>query len=88
VSEDEANRRLNGIDVHVGSRVRLRRMELGLSQNALGNSLRLTVGQIQKYETGVNRIGAGRLFELAHALGVPITFFFEDLLVADQPTHE
>lgn len=68
----------NPIDVHVGSRVRLRRMILGISQEKLGKSLGLTFQQIQKYEKGANRIGASRLFDLSQLLEVPIQFFFED----------
>lgn len=67
------------IDVHVGSRVKLRRMILGLSQEALGKSLGLTFQQIQKYEKGVNRIGASRMFEMAQLLDVPVQFFYEDV---------
>ncbi len=68
----------NPIDVHVGSRVRLRRMILGLSQEALGKSLGLTFQQVQKYEKGVNRVGASRLLELARLLDVPIQFFYDE----------
>lgn len=76
---DERNsRRANSIDVHVGGRVRLRRMVLGMSQEKLGEQLGLTFQQVQKYEKGVNRIGAGRLFDLSHVLGVPIQYFYED----------
>lgn len=76
---DERNsRRANAIDVHVGGRVRLRRMVLGMSQEKLGEQLGLTFQQVQKYEKGVNRIGAGRLFDLSHVLGVPIQFFYEE----------
>ncbi len=71
------------IDAHVGSRVRLRRTLLGLSQQKLGNSLGLTFQQIQKYERGTNRIGASRLFELSKILNVPMTFFFEDIRSRD-----
>lgn len=67
------------IDVHVGSRVRLRRTLLGMSQEKLGEALGLTFQQIQKYERGVNRIGASRLFDLARVLDVPISFFFDDM---------
>ncbi|WP_458094294.1 helix-turn-helix domain-containing protein [Roseomonas sp. WA12] len=67
------------IDIHVGSRVRLRRMLLGMSQEKLGAALNLTFQQIQKYERGVNRIGASRLFDLARILDVPIGFFFDDI---------
>ena len=76
---DERNaRRPNPIDIHVGGRVRLRRMILGMSQEKLGESLGLTFQQVQKYEKGVNRIGASRLFDLSHVLGVPVQFFYEE----------
>jgi transcriptional regulator with XRE-family HTH domain len=65
------------IDVQVGTRVRLRRMLIGMSQERLGELLGLTFQQVQKYEKGVNRIGAGRLFQVAHILGVPIDYFYE-----------
>lgn len=68
----------NPIDVHVGSRVRLRRMMLGMSQEKLGESLGITFQQIQKYEKGTNRIGASRLQHIATVLKVPVSFFFED----------
>ncbi len=68
----------NPIDIHVGSRVRLRRMMLGLSQEKLGESLGITFQQIQKYEKGTNRIGASRLQNIATVLKVPVSFFFED----------
>ena len=66
------------VDVHVGARVKLRRMILGLSQETIGRKLGLTFQQIQKYEKGVNRIGASRIFELAQLLDVPIQYFYED----------
>ena len=76
---DERNsRRPNPIDSHVGSRVRLRRMLLGMSQEKLGEQLGLTFQQVQKYEKGVNRIGASRLFDLSQVLGVPIQFFYDE----------
>jgi len=68
----------NPIDIHVGSRVRLRRMMLGMSQEKLGESLGITFQQIQKYEKGTNRIGASRLQHIARVLSVPVSFFFED----------
>lgn len=68
----------NPIDVHVGSRVRLRRMMLGMSQEKLGEHLGITFQQIQKYEKGTNRIGASRLQAIARVLSVPVAFFFED----------
>jgi transcriptional regulator with XRE-family HTH domain len=80
VDLDAANpRKPNPVDVHVGGRVRLRRMLLGMSQEKLGEHLGLTFQQVQKYEKGANRIGASRLFELARILGVGVEFFFEDL---------
>jgi transcriptional regulator with XRE-family HTH domain len=76
---DERNaRRANPMDAHVGSRVRLRRMLLGMSQEKLGEQLGLTFQQVQKYEKGVNRIGASRLFDLAQVLNVPIQFFYDE----------
>jgi transcriptional regulator with XRE-family HTH domain len=68
----------NPVDAQVGNRVRLRRMLIAMSQEKLGQFLGLTFQQIQKYEKGVNRIGAGRLFNIARVLGVPITYFYED----------
>ena len=72
-------RRASPIDEHVGSRVRLRRMLLGFSQEKLGELLGLTFQQVQKYEKGTNRIGASRLFEMSQILGVPVQYFYEDL---------
>ncbi|MEX0644498.1 MAG: helix-turn-helix transcriptional regulator [Parvularculaceae bacterium] len=66
------------VDIHVGGRVRLRRMLLGMSQDKLGEALGLTFQQVQKYEKGVNRIGASRVFEIAKILDVPIQFFYDD----------
>ncbi len=68
----------NPIDIHVGSRVRLRRMMLGMSQEKLGENLGITFQQIQKYEKGTNRIGASRLQHIARVLSTPVSFFFED----------
>src|SRR5579862_8005883 len=67
----------NPIDKHVGARVRVRRMTLTMSQSKLGEALGLTFQQIQKYEKGVNRIGAGRLQAIAAILKVPVGYFFE-----------
>jgi len=76
----------NPIDIQVGNRVRIRRMLIGMSQERLGDLLGLTFQQVQKYEKGVNRIGAGRLFEVTRILNVPIDFFYEGLSGAgDQP---
>jgi len=69
----------NPVDAQVGSRVRLRRMLIGMSQERLGELLGLTFQQVQKYEKGVNRIGAGRLFDVARILGVPIDYFYESV---------
>ncbi len=68
----------NPIDVHVGSRVRLRRTMQGMSQEKLGESLGITFQQIQKYEKGANRIGASRLQNISRVLNTPVAFFFED----------
>lgn len=65
------------IDKVVGQRIRWRRRELKLTQEKLGDLLNLTFQQVQKYEKGVNRVSAGRLFEMAQVLGVPITYFYE-----------
>lgn len=77
-AEERNARRANPMDAHVGSRVRLRRMLLGMSQEKLGEQLGLTFQQVQKYEKGVNRIGASRLFDLAQVLNVPIQFFYDE----------
>ncbi|MFW2391748.1 MAG: helix-turn-helix domain-containing protein [Alphaproteobacteria bacterium] len=73
-----AGKKPNPVDTHVGSRVRLRRMLLGMSQERLGESMGLTFQQVQKYEKGVNRVGASRLFQISKILDVPVQFFFED----------
>lgn len=67
----------NPVDRHVGSRVRMRRVLLGLSQERLGDALNLTFQQVQKYEKGSNRIGASRLNQISKILSVPVSFFFE-----------
>jgi transcriptional regulator with XRE-family HTH domain len=67
----------NPIDRHVGSRVRMRRVMLGMSQEKLGDALGLTFQQVQKYEKGTNRIGASRLQQISRTLDVPPAFFFE-----------
>ncbi|HKH81829.1 MAG TPA: helix-turn-helix transcriptional regulator [Methylovirgula sp.] len=67
----------NPIDRHVGSRVRMRRILLGMSQEKLGEALGLTFQQIQKYEKGTNRIGASRLQQISTTLNVPPAFFFD-----------
>jgi transcriptional regulator with XRE-family HTH domain len=83
--DDRNSRKPNPVDIHVGTRVRFRRMLLGMSQEKLGEKLGLTFQQVQKYEKGVNRIGASRLFDLSQVLGVPVQFFYEEApLTADQ----
>ena len=67
----------NPIDKHVGSRVRMRRVLIGMSQEKLGEALGLTFHQVQKYEKGTNRIGASRLQQISTILGVSVSFFFE-----------
>ena len=67
----------NPIDRHVGSRVRMRRMMMGMSQEKLGEAIGLTFQQVQKYEKGTNRIGASRLQQISQTLQVPVAFFFE-----------
>jgi transcriptional regulator with XRE-family HTH domain len=84
------------VDVYVGSRVRLQRIILGMSQEKLGEQLGLTFQQVQKYEKGANRIGASRLYEIAKIFGVPVSFFFEGLQdenasnngFAENPSHD
>ena len=78
-------KKANPIDGQVGNRVRIRRMLIGMSQEKLGDHLGLTFQQVQKYEKGINRIGAGRLFEIARILDVPIDFFYEGLSTTSQP---
>jgi len=69
----------NPIDVHVGNRIRLRRTLLGLSQERLAALLGLTFQQVQKYERGMNRVGASRLWDISRVLEVPVSFFYEDM---------
>lgn len=67
----------NSIDLHIGSRIKFRRVMLGMTQEQLGDALGTSFQQVQKYEKGINRIGASRLHSVANCLDVPITFFFE-----------
>ncbi len=67
------------VDVHVGSRVRMRRTLLGMSQEKLGEALGLTFQQVQKYERGANRVGASRLYQISRILDVPVAFFFDEM---------
>ncbi|MFD1625030.1 helix-turn-helix domain-containing protein [Azospirillum griseum] len=69
----------NPIDIHVGARLRLRRTLLGLSQEKLGEAVGITFQQLQKYERGSNRISASRLYNLSQVLGVPVSYFFDDM---------
>ncbi len=75
----------NPIDVHVGGRVCSRRKLAGISQGNLGKQLGLTFQQIQKYEKGASRIGAGRLFRIAQIFDVPVQFFFDDMSKVKKP---
>jgi len=77
-SPKSSAKRPNPTDIYVGSRVRMRRKMLGLSQERLGERLGITFQQIQKYEKGTNRVGASRLQAMAEALDVPVAFFFPD----------
>ena len=76
------------IDKHVGSRVRMRRLMLNMSQEKLADALGLTFQQVQKYEKGVNRIGAGRLFEVSRILNVPVDFFYEGVNATPTSANE
>ena len=80
-----AKKQANPIDIQVGNRVRIRRMLIGMSQERLGDLLGLTFQQVQKYEKGVNRIGAGRLFEVSRILNVPVDFFYEGVAAQGAP---
>lgn len=75
-------------DQHVGARVRARRIELGLSQQELGDKLGVSFQQVQKYERGTNRIGAGRMYDVAKHLQVPITYFYEGIKDGSAPADE
>jgi transcriptional regulator with XRE-family HTH domain len=79
--------RIDPIDCHVGSRIRIRRSLLGMSQEQLGAHLGLTFQQIQKYEKGANRVGASRLFEISRVLNVSIPYFYDDMSreMSDRP---
>jgi transcriptional regulator with XRE-family HTH domain len=75
----------NPIDVHVGKRIRMRRLFLGMNQETLANALGLTFQQVQKYEGGANRVSASRLSAMAEILSVPISFFYSDMNLGDTP---
>jgi transcriptional regulator with XRE-family HTH domain len=88
VKQTTAGRIANPVDKHVGSRVRMRRKMLGMTQGTLGDGLGITFQQVQKYENGANRIGAGRLQHISHILEVPVPFFFEGAPhLAGQPNN-
>jgi len=74
----------NPVDIHVGTRLRLRRTLAGMSQETLARAVSLTFQQIQKYESGSNRIGASRLFQFAQILGVSVDFFYDNMPEAIQ----
>ncbi|WP_408904104.1 helix-turn-helix domain-containing protein [Pseudoroseomonas cervicalis] len=78
-SEDSSTQRARQADRHVGMRIRERRLMLGLSQQQLASMIGVTYQQAHKYERGLNRISAGRLFEIATVLAVPVSWFFEGL---------
>lgn len=78
MSENPVNR-ANATDKHVGTRIRERRIMLGLSQQQMANMIGVTYQQAHKYERGINRISAGRLYEISQVLGIPVSFFFEGL---------
>jgi transcriptional regulator with XRE-family HTH domain len=78
--------RTKRIDQHVGERIRLRRTELGLTQEQLADALDVSYQQIQKYETGANRISAGGLFEISHKLLVDVSYFFDGLSIDEDIT--
>ena len=74
-----ANLGLNLIDAHVGKRIRLRRLLAGINQAELAQRMGITLQQVHRYECGVNRVGASRLFDLARLLDVPIAYFFDEM---------
>lgn len=74
----------NPIDVHVGKRIRVRRTILGMSQETLADALGITFQQVQKYEKGINRVSASRLYEVAQVLGASISFFFDEYGVEEK----
>ena len=80
----EADNGANPIDRHVGLRIRMRRKELGLSQERLAEAVGLTFQQIQKYERAANRVSASKLWELSRALDAPVTYFYEGLAEAEE----
>jgi transcriptional regulator with XRE-family HTH domain len=86
-SEVRPSPRANAADHHVGARIRERRIMLGLSQQQLAQMIGVTYQQAHKYERGLNRISAGRLYEIANVLGVPVSWFFDGLASTDAPVE-
>jgi transcriptional regulator with XRE-family HTH domain len=78
----------NPADKHVGGRIRMRRMMIGMSQETLGDALGITFQQIQKYEKGTNRVGASRLQHICQVLQVPVGFFFEGMIFPEAAGHD
>jgi transcriptional regulator with XRE-family HTH domain len=76
---DDIDRSPNPIDRHVGLRIRMRRKEMGVSQERLAESLGITFQQVQKYERGANRVSASKLWEIAGALKTPVAYFYDGL---------
>ena len=86
-AETRPSPRANAADHHVGARIRERRIMLGLSQQQLAQMIGVTYQQAHKYERGLNRISAGRLYEIAQVLGVPVSWFFDGLSRTEQPAE-
>ena len=86
-AEPKPSPRANAADHHVGARIRERRIMLGLSQQQLAQMIGVTYQQAHKYERGLNRISAGRLYEIAQVLGVPVSWFFDGLSRTEQPAE-
>lgn len=76
----------NSVDRHVGNRVRMRRLLVGMSQEKLGELLGITFQQVQKYEKGSNRVSASRLYHISRVLGVPVQYFYDELKEDDGPS--
>ncbi len=87
MKSQHAPRSPNPVDIHVGTRVRLRRQLMKMSQEKLGDQLGVTFQQVQKYERGTNRVGASRLWRISQVLDVPVSFFY-DGLGEDAPQEE
>lgn len=83
----ESKKQTSALDAFIGDKVKLRRSLLGMSQERLGELLGLTFQQVQKYEKGINRISAGRLFEVSVRLGCPITYFYDGLTLAGETSQ-